>query len=120
MNGAALGGTELRRLKSLGQHLRPVVFVGKEGLTDAVVATAVQALADHELIKVKLEAWKDRKKELAAQLSERTGSQVVQRVGHVVVLYRGNPDPAKRKLSRTQGGEGRADGAGELSGDRSG
>lgn len=107
MNGAALAGPDLRRLKSLGQHLRPVVFIGKEGLTEAVVATAVQALADHELIKVKLEAWKERKKELAGELSDKTGSQVVQRVGHVVVLYRRQPDPAKRKvLGREPGGDG--------------
>ncbi len=98
MSDAALPGARLRRLKSLGQRLNPVVHVGKGGLTEALVGNVQQALLDHELIKVKFEAHKDEKKTLAPELAARTRSQVIQRVGNVVVLYREHPEPAKRKI----------------------
>jgi RNA-binding protein len=41
-------------LRSLAQRLRPVVFVGKEGISDAVVQAASEALAAHELIKIRV------------------------------------------------------------------
>ncbi|TAK96147.1 MAG: hypothetical protein EPO07_14815, partial [Verrucomicrobia bacterium] len=34
---------------------------------------------------------KDQKKELAPQLAEKTGSQLIMRVGNVVLLYRPKP-----------------------------
>ncbi len=96
---APLPGPHLRRLKSLGQLLKPVVHVGKGGLTDALVATVAQALADHELIKVKFEALKDQKKSLAPELATRTGSRMIQRVGNVVVLFKRHPEVAHRKVT---------------------
>ena len=42
-----------RTLRAAGHHLAPVVQVGKEGVTEAVLAQVDQALIDHELIKVK-------------------------------------------------------------------
>jgi RNA-binding protein len=98
MSDTRLPGPHLRRLKALGQILKPVVHVGKGGLTDAVVATVDQALTDHELIKVKFDALKEQKKELAPELATRTSSHVVQRVGHVVVLFRRNADSARHKI----------------------
>ncbi|MDO8349074.1 MAG: YhbY family RNA-binding protein [Planctomycetota bacterium] len=98
MSDERLPGPHLRRLKSLGQLLKPVVHVGKGGLTPQVVATVVLALADHELIKVKFEAHKDEKKALAPELAQRTGSHLIQRVGNVLVLYRQQPEPRKRKI----------------------
>ena len=101
-----LPGPRLRRLKSLGQRLNPVVHVGKGGLTDALIGNVNQALSDHELIKVKFEAHKDEKKALAPELAAKTASHVVQRVGNVVVLYREHPDAAKRKIQFPAASEG--------------
>jgi RNA-binding protein len=67
-------------------------------LTDALLASLNQALDNQELVKVKLHAHKEEKKQLAPELAQRTGSVLVQRVGHVVVLYRQPSDPAKRKI----------------------
>jgi RNA-binding protein len=52
------------------------------------VATAFQS---HELIKIKLDDFKDQRKTLAPQLAEKTGSHLVTLLGHVVVLYRPRP-----------------------------
>jgi len=85
-------------LRGLGQRLEPTVHLGQAGLTDALVASVNQALDGHELVKVKLQAHQEEKKQLAPALAERTGSVLVQRVGHVVVLYRQQNDPEKRKI----------------------
>lgn len=98
MSDVSLPGPHLRRLKSMGQLLEPVVHIGKGGLTDALLAGVHQALTDHELIKVKFDAHKEDKKTMAPELAARTSSHVVQRVGNVVVLYRPNPDAERRKI----------------------
>jgi RNA-binding protein len=86
------------KLKGMGQLLEPVLRVGHAGLSEAFLASLNQALNDHELVKVKFSDFKDQKKELAPKLAELTGSHLIMRVGNVVVLYREQPDPAKRKI----------------------
>lgn len=93
-----LPGPLLRRLKALGQKLEPVVHLGKSGLSPALIESTERALLDHELIKVRFDAHKEEKKSLAPELAARTASQVVQRVGNVLVLYRAHPDPTKRRF----------------------
>lgn len=84
-----------RHLKGLAHPLRPVILMGQAGLTDAVVAETTRALADHELIKVRLPGLDRAQRDTALQgLAERTGSVMVTRIGHVAVLYRrGEPLP---------------------------
>ena len=85
-------------LRGLGQRLEPTVHVGQAGLTDALIASLNQALDNQELVKVKFHAHKEDKKQLAPELAERSNSLLVQRVGHVVLLYRQQADPAKRTI----------------------
>jgi RNA-binding protein len=92
-----LNNKQISKLKSMGQLLEPVVRIGHAGLSDALIASLNQALDDHELVKVKFSALKDQKKTLSPQLATLTGSRLVMRVGNVVVLYREQADPAKRK-----------------------
>ena len=49
-----LNGKQRRYLRGLAHSLEPIVQLGKGGLTDGVVGAVDAALADHELIKVKL------------------------------------------------------------------
>ena len=41
-------------LRRLGHNLKPVVTIAAKGLTEPVCAEIERALADHELIKIKL------------------------------------------------------------------
>jgi RNA-binding protein len=91
-------GPRLRRLKSLAQRLEPVVHLGKAGLTDGFFAALDRALDDHELVKLKFDHLKEEKKTLAPQIAARARAGIVQQVGHVLVLYREQPDAAKRKI----------------------
>lgn len=78
----------LRDLKSAAQGLKPRLWIGKSGVTPELLAALDQALNDHELVKLKFEAFKDQKKALAPEIAERTRSRLVLRVGNVAVYYR--------------------------------
>jgi len=84
-----LTGKQVRFLRGLGHHLQPVVMIGKEELSDAVLTSTEEALAAHELIKVKLQegCLLDRR-EAASLLAEKTGSAVAQVLGKTFLLFR--------------------------------
>jgi RNA-binding protein len=89
----ALTGKQRRHLRGLGHSLAPVAQVGKGGISDAVVAALDAALADHELIKIKLlETLDIDRDEAATALAARTKSEVAQVLGRTVLLYRADPD----------------------------
>lgn len=71
--------------------MKATLRVGKEGLTPQFLAAVDHALQHEELIKIKFDYFKDEKKELTPQLAEKTGSQLVTRVGNVAVLFRRKP-----------------------------
>ena len=56
---ASLSIQERKRLRQIGHTLNPVVMIGGQGLTENVIEETTRALADHELIKVKV-AGEDR------------------------------------------------------------
>ena len=81
----------LRDLKAAAQRLKPLLWIGKSGATPEFLAALDQALEAHGLVKVRFEAFKDRKKALAPELAETTRSRLVLRVGNVAVYYRQRP-----------------------------
>jgi RNA-binding protein len=88
-----ISNPELRALKARAQLLKPVVFIGKEGLSPALIKSLDNALAHHELVKVKFADFKEEKKTLTPQLAEKVSARVVMRVGNVAVLFRRKPRP---------------------------
>jgi RNA-binding protein len=90
----------LRKLRALGHALSPVVAIGKDGLTDAIVRATDAALTTHELIKVKLqrEAPVDRH-EAAIDLAARTKATLAQVIGRTLLLYRRHPKKPKIDLT---------------------
>lgn len=75
--------------------------VGKGGVDDGLIAAVDQALADHELIKVKVgEAAGLDRHEAAEQLATKTRSELAQVLGNTVLLYRPHPDDPQIKLPR--------------------
>jgi RNA-binding protein len=92
----ALTGKQRRHLRALAHPLKPLVQIGKDGVSDALVAATDQALLDHELIKVKVGENAGLERHAAAEaLAARTHSEVAQVLGNTVVLYkRRAEDPA--------------------------
>jgi RNA-binding protein len=72
--------------------MSPLVQIGKSGVTEAVIKQIHQALADHELIKVKIggECPIDRHA-VADRLGGEPGINIVQFVGRVLLLYKRHP-----------------------------
>jgi len=84
-----LGGKQARFLRGLGHGLEPSVTVGKEGVTDPVIASLEVNLVAHELVKVRIgQGCVDDRHEVAADLAVRTGSAIAQVLGRTVLLYR--------------------------------
>ena len=83
-----LNGKQKKHLRSLGHHLEPVVYVGKEGISENVERSVADALKARELIKIKLgQNCEVPKKEAAQQLAEVSGAALVQLIGKMVLLY---------------------------------
>jgi RNA-binding protein len=92
-----LTGKATRHLRGLGHDLTPVLSIGKNGITEGLVAETGRALLTHELIKVKVqsEAPLDRK-EAAEELAEACGAALAQVLGRTFLLYK--PHPKKPKI----------------------
>ena len=84
----SLTNAQIRELKAQAQRLKATLKIGKDGLSPQFLAALDETLKHHELVKVKFDDFKDRKKELSPQLADKSGSHLITRVGNVVVLYR--------------------------------
>lgn len=93
-----ISGKERRRLRGLAHGLKPLVHVGKNGVTEGVIDDADRALRDHELVKIRFIHHKEQRRELSQKIAEETRSAVVDTIGNTLVLYRESPDPNKRKI----------------------
>ena len=91
-----LSEKQKKYLRRLAHPLHPVVMLGNAGLTEGVLLELDRALTDHELVKVSVRVGDREVRNAAlASLSQRTSSELVQRVGHVGVYYRQNLASAK-------------------------
>lgn len=98
-----LTGKQRRHLRGLAHSLAPVVQVGKDGVTVGVLDAAMQALDDHELIKVRvLEAAPLHRSEAAVELAEGTGAHVAGQSGRIVILYRMPAQDPQIRLPRRE------------------
>jgi RNA-binding protein len=92
----ALTEKQRKHLRRLAHPLNPLVMLGNAGLTDAVVAELDRTLTDHELVKVSARVGeRDERNQALDSLANRTGSEIVQRIGNVGVFYRRRPGLAK-------------------------
>ncbi len=96
---AKLKGSQRRYLRSLANHLKPMVHIGKNGLSEEVVAAVDDALDDHELIKIRFLEFKDQKKELSAEIEKNCHCDMIGMIGHVALFYRQQDDADKRVIT---------------------
>lgn len=84
-----LTGKQKRFLRSQAHHLDPIFQVGKGGVNEAMLVQIKEALEKRELVKVSiLQNNEDGKHEVAEKLAEGTNAELVQLIGHTVVLYK--------------------------------
>jgi len=95
-----LNSTQAKYLRGVAHSLKPVVFVGQKGLTEALIRSTEQAFDRHEVIKIKFVDYKEKKQkaEIARALGNKTASHLAGMIGHVAILYKQHPDPEKREI----------------------
>lgn len=96
-----LTSAQNRFLRGQAHELKAMLQVGGKGVTDAVLAELDGALEHHELIKVRIAAEdRDDRDGVIAALVERSGAALVQRIGHIAILYRPSRDRRQIVLPR--------------------
>ena len=107
MPAIELTTSERRALRADAHHLDPVVMIGGDGLTPAVVKETDSALKAHGLIKVRV-LGDDRaaREEIFAQLCDQLNATPIQHIGKLLVIWRPIPDK-----DNAQDAEGKRGGA---------
>lgn len=91
----SLNEKQKKQLRKQGHALEPVILTGGGGLSPALLAELESALAHHELLKVRVRAAdRDSRDQMIEAMCRHTGAELVQRIGHVALLWRPNPDKA--------------------------
>jgi RNA-binding protein len=102
-----LSPTERKLLKARAHALRPVVAIGNEGLSAAVLKELDTSLRAHDLIKIRVTGDdREARQILLGEICERTGASPVQHIGKILIVYRESSDePAsapKKRAPRKQ------------------
>ena len=81
------------KLRSEANSLEPIIHIGKDGITEAVLKQADDALTARELIKgTVLKNCDYTAKDALSILCEKLGAEGVQAIGSRFTLYRENPE----------------------------
>ncbi|ULT55746.1 ribosome assembly RNA-binding protein YhbY [Neobacillus drentensis] len=84
-----LTGKQKRFLRSKAHHLDPIFQVGKGGVNENMIKQIADALEARELFKISiLQNCEVDKTEVAEQLANGTGAEIVQIIGNTIVLYK--------------------------------
>lgn len=84
-----LSEKQRKHLRTLGHALKPVVMIGAKGLTESVLQELDQSIEHHELMKIRISVGdRDARDAIIAELCERSGAELVQRVGNIALLFR--------------------------------
>ncbi|MGM0500021.1 MAG: ribosome assembly RNA-binding protein YhbY [Bacillota bacterium] len=94
-----LTGKNRSYLRGEANSLDPIVHVGKEGINESVIDQLNEALEAHELLKVRiLESTGRTTRSAAEELATATGSNVVQVIGGIAILFRQREEDSNFKL----------------------
>ncbi|PCI60897.1 MAG: ribosome assembly RNA-binding protein YhbY [Gammaproteobacteria bacterium] len=84
-----LNKKQIQHLKGLAHSLKPVVLLGSNGLTEAVIAEIDYALNHHELIKVKIPTDNRETKALIVEaICREANATKIQVIGKTLIIYR--------------------------------
>lgn len=84
-----LSNKQKQYLKGEAHHLKPVVMIGANGLTEGVLAEIDNALSYHELIKVKVSSEdRETKKLICDAIIRETKAIQIQLVGSILTLFK--------------------------------
>lgn len=87
------------KLRRLAHDIKPIVMVGRAGLSDGLITALRRGLLDHELIKVKLlDAAPVSREAFALWVHEKTKADAISWVGRTIIFYQKHPEKPKIHL----------------------
>ncbi len=92
-----MNSAQLKQMKTLTHKLKPVIMIGQAGLTEAVNKEIELTLNTHELIKIKIRAERETRKQIQQQICSETNAELIQSIGQIIVIYRKKPEKVKKK-----------------------
>lgn len=87
-----MNSADKKKLRAEAHSLKPVIMIGQAGLTAAVLAEIELALDSHELIKVRIRAERENRKQISEKICTDTRAELIQNIGQIAVIYRLNPN----------------------------
>jgi len=87
-----LKASQKKNLRGQAHHLKPLVTVAGNGLSETVIAEIERALNDHELIKVKLRGDRDQRHAWMHSITVQCAAELVQSIGQVACFYKKHPE----------------------------
>jgi putative YhbY family RNA-binding protein len=89
-----LSADQTRALRADAHHLAPVVMIGNDGLTPAVLHEIDVNLAAHGLIKIRVFGDdRDARDEILSRIADQLDAAPVQHIGKLLIIYRPLPEP---------------------------
>ena len=77
-----------KQLRAIGHKLNPVLIISN-GLSDNIAAELERALADHELIKIRVNANdREEKQVIIDSICKAHQAELIQLTGHIALLFR--------------------------------
>jgi RNA-binding protein len=94
-----INNAQKKFLRQSAHHLKPVVWAGQHGITEALIKEIEEVLERHELIKVKCRLGEREERDAGIKkICEDTSAELVQRIGNIVTLYKKNSEKPVIKL----------------------
>ncbi|MCW2064999.1 UNVERIFIED_ORG: RNA-binding protein [Stenotrophomonas maltophilia] len=93
--------SQTRFLRGQAHDLKALLQTGGKGVSPAFLTELNEVLERHELVKVKVAAEdRDARDAMIGEIVQATDSALVQRIGHVAVLYRPSKEHRQIVLPR--------------------
>ena len=93
-----LTSAQKRYLKQLAHHLKPLMQIGKDGVSPPFVKQLLEQLDAHELIKLRvLNNCESTREEIEAPLLA-ADVALIQKVGHVYTVFKQRPRDSQIRL----------------------
>lgn len=89
-----LSQKQIRYLRGLAHHRKPVVIIGGAGLTQAVLDEIDSSITHHELIKIRVNADdKASRQSMIGEICSKLNCTEIFSIGHVATFYRRSKKP---------------------------
>lgn len=82
-------GKQRSFLKKMAHSLRPLIQLGKSGISNSFIQGLDKILEDHELVKITvLDGYTGDIKEAADEICSRSDAEYIQQIGKKITIYR--------------------------------